>query len=149
MNCCASSVSTGATCTPASTSWRQTSTALYAAMPPHTPRTTRGTTQPLSGGIGRLVARLGRDDGLDLGRFHGRGFGGSDLFGIDALVHDLALSDFLERDRERLARHRRHLGRDDAAETLAELVVVVVDLAGAHGGQRDERELRVDLPHQL
>ena len=35
----ASSVSTGSTWTPASTSRRQTSTALYAAMPPETPRT--------------------------------------------------------------------------------------------------------------
>ena len=40
-NRCASSVRTGATCTPASTSRRHTSTALYAAIPPLTPRTTR------------------------------------------------------------------------------------------------------------
>src|SRR4029077_15431086 len=42
MNRCASSVRTGATWTPASTRRRHTSTALYAAIPPQTPSTTRG-----------------------------------------------------------------------------------------------------------
>ena len=54
------------------------------------------------------------------------------LVGVDALVHDLAGRDLFERDRQRLARHRGDLRRHDPAETLAELVVVVVDLAGPH-----------------
>ena len=56
---CASSVSTGATCTPASTSRRQTSTALYAAIPPQTPRTTAAAQlgARLAGIVGRLSRR--------------------------------------------------------------------------------------------
>src|ERR1039457_448675 len=71
----ASGVSTGATCTPASTSRRQTSTALYAAMPPGPPRATRGSWAPavgirrrLAGGrafvLGRLLGGLGFLGGL-------------------------------------------------------------------------------------
>ena len=40
-------------------------------------------------------------------------------------------------------------GRHDPAEALAELVVVVVDLPGPHRGQRHQRELGVDLLHEV
>ena len=45
----------------------------------------------------------------------------SRLVGLDdPLEQDLAGVDLLERDRERLARHRRDLGRDDPPEPLTE-----------------------------
>ena len=81
-----------------------------------------------------------------------RGLGGSDLgellFGQRDRF-DLADLDLLDGDRERLARHRGDLRRDDLAEALAELVVVVVDLAGPHRRQRDQRELGVDPLEQV
>ena len=67
---------------------------------------------------------------------------------IDRLGLDLAGLDLLEGDRQRLARHRGDLRRDDLAEALAELVVVVVDLAGPHRGERHEGELRADAVEQ-
>src|ERR1039458_6447337 len=63
----ASGVSTGATCTPASTSRRQTSTALYAPMPPETPRTTRGAGVPAVG----IARRLAGGRAFVLGRLLG------------------------------------------------------------------------------
>src|SRR4051794_23305344 len=104
-------------------------------MPPETPRTTlrprSAPRSPVMGSAGvaarcvavRIAVRVALLDRL----------------GLD----DLADLDLLERDRERLARHRRHLRGNDLAQSLAELVVVVVDLASPAGGQRDERELRV------
>src|SRR5579883_1933874 len=75
-NLVAAGVSTGTTCTPASTSLRHTSTALYAAMPPPTPRITwRRSSRPLPGtsvrppACPRRPARLAGDRSLvDAGR---------------------------------------------------------------------------------
>src|ERR1022692_446280 len=116
----ASGVSTGATCTPASTSRRQTSTALYAPMPPETPRTTRGAGVPsvglrrrLAGGrafvLGRLLGGLGFLGGLgeptlqraQLG-LRALGLGGQRV-GVHPGVGGLGRGDLLERDRDRLA----------------------------------------------
>src|SRR6202035_5119991 len=66
-----------------------------------------------------------------------------------AVVGGAVLGDLLERDRQRLVRHRRHLGRDDRADALAQAVVVRVDLARAHRAEGYERELRVDRVQQL
>ena len=91
-----------------------------------------------SAGLGARRARCGRRPSAAVGRV-------VDLVGSMRLELDLAGRDLLERDRQRLARHRRDLRRHDLAEALAELVVVVVDLAGPHRRQRHQRELRVDL----
>src|SRR5262245_7212809 len=147
----ASAVRTGATYPPASTSRRQTSTALYAAMPPLTPSTTRRPCRTVDGGA---VIRATRALGSGLGGLD-RLVGELDV-GCDDLIQlvgqrarlDLAHLDLLERDRQRLARDGVDLRRDDLAEALAELVVVVVDLARPHRGQRDERELRIDALEQ-
>src|SRR5579875_2342001 len=61
----------------------------------------------------------------------------------------LARRDLLEGDRERLAGDRGHLGRHDGAEALAELAEVGVHLPATPCGERDERELRVDLVEQV
>src|SRR3981189_1611820 len=78
----ASSVSTGTTCAPASTRRRHSSAALYAAMPPVTPRTTRRPRKDgrseRSGDVG--VAMRYRPAGLlRLGRFLGVGALGAGL----------------------------------------------------------------------
>jgi hypothetical protein len=89
-------VRTGLTHAPASTRRRQISTALYAAIPPATPNTTRRPrsapsspdTRLLAGVVCRSVVVDVDLDGLDL-----------DDLGPD----DLADLDLLERDRQRLA----------------------------------------------
>src|SRR5690606_30585515 len=147
MKCEAPEVITGTTWAPASTIRRQTSTALYAAIPPHTPRTTRrpvrvDTSSPWSAG------RVGSVDGSvlavgQLGLFVGDGQHrlGDRLAGGSADAFDLVGVDLLEGDRQRLAGRRGHLRRDDGAERVAELVVVRVDLPGAARRQGDEGEL--------
>ena len=114
-------------------------------MPPLTPRTmreprtpvraTRLRVGPAGRGVGGGGLRGGRLGGGDLGQL---------LLGGERHRLDLADLDLLHGDGERLARHRGDLRRDDLAEALAELVVVVVDLAGPHRRQRDQRELGVD-----
>jgi hypothetical protein len=84
-------------------------------------------------------------DGRGVGR---RGGLGLERLGVDRAGLDLAHLDLLEGDRQGLARHGGHLRRDDLAESLAELVVVVVDLAGPHRGERHEGELRADAVEQ-
>src|SRR5437764_10791836 len=119
----APSVRTGITWAPASTRRRQTSTALYTAMPPLTPRTTR---RPSRSPTVRLL----------LDRFLGV---------LGARVGDLVGGDLLEGDRERLAGDRGHLGGHDGAQAVAQLAEIGVDLASALGRQAHEGELRVDL----
>src|SRR5690606_6436018 len=129
-------VSTGTTWAPPSTSRRQTSTALYAAIPPATPRTMRRpsskTRRPglvVAGPGPGVLVRLGA-----LARAH---------------HHDLVAGDLLERDRQRLAGDRGDLRRHDRAEPLAQLVEVRVDLTGALRAERDECELRPRSLEQL
>src|SRR5204862_7704457 len=123
-NSSAPCVNTGMTYAPASTSRRHTSTALYAAIPPETPRTIRRPSRiglpraPLFGGV--FLGVVGA--GLRLDR------------------DDLACGDLFERDRQRLAGHRRHLRRDDGPEALAELAEVGVDLPSPFRTQCDEAE---------
>src|SRR5829696_1477789 len=124
-------VMTGTTWAPAPTRRRHTSTALYAAMPPQMPSTMFvPASGRLSATAGGLVDRAVRR--LDL-RFR---------------PDDLVGGDLLERDAQRLAGDRRHLGRDHVAEALAELVEVRVDVACPAGGERHEAELRVDAVEQ-
>src|SRR5262245_26369527 len=104
-------VMTGTTWAPRSTRRRQTSMALYAAMPPDTPRTMR---VPSSIAVPAALLALDRGGGL-VGL----------LAGVDH--HDLVAGDLLEGDRQRLAGHRGHLRRHDGAQALAQLVEVGVD----------------------
>src|SRR5579871_5787634 len=78
---------------------------------------------------------------------------GSDLRGGrgDRLARhlELALGDLLEGHRQEVLRARLDQRRREALEAaLAELVVVVVDLAGALGGGDHERVLAVDVFQQ-
>src|ERR1700675_1408384 len=113
---------------------RQISTALYAAMPPETPSTTR---RPASAGIGALLGGLCVDlvDGLG--------------FRCDLRVVDLVGCDLLEADRQGLARDRRDLGRHRLTEAPSEMVELRVDVTGPARGDRDEAELRVDTTEEL
>src|SRR2546421_12754160 len=90
-------------------------------MPPVTPRTMRRPdraaneppaspvmTPSASAPVGRLLDRL------------------LDVLGTD--VDDLAGRHLFQRDRQGLARHRGHLGRNDRTEPVAQLVEVRVDL---------------------
>src|SRR3954451_24780078 len=64
-------------------------------------------------------------------------------------VLDLALSDFLQGDRQVVLRRRLHHGRRVLLERpLAEVVVVRVDLAGALGGHDHARVVGVDVLEQ-
>src|ERR1700745_2382658 len=65
------------------------------------------------------------------------------------LVLDLALGDFLEGHGQVVLRARLDEGRKLLEGALAELVVVVVDLPGALGGDDHERVARVDVVQQL
>src|SRR5215216_445361 len=69
------------------------------------------------------------------------------LFGVAVL--DLALADFLERHGQVVLRAGLHERRRHLERALAELVVVVVDLPSALGGDDDERVPRVDALEQL
>ena len=126
--CSAPLVITGTTWAPASTSRRQTSTALYAAMPPVTPRTMR------------LPASM---DVLDVG-VSGDGVvaglvGGGLVFGVGKLdPHDLVGGDLFEPDAQRLAGNRADLRRNHVAEAVTELVEVGVDLTGTACRERDQ-----------
>src|SRR5262249_58848415 len=111
---------------PASTSRRHTSMALYAAMPPVTPRTIR---RPESTDMGLGLFALAGGHRLFLG--------GGDLLAVlgehatlDAFVGDLVGGDLLEPHAAGLARHRRDLGRHQRAQAVAEGIEVRVDLAG-------------------
>src|ERR687891_2436235 len=155
-------VITGTTWAPRSTRRRQTSMALYAAMPPDTPRTMRRPSSmelssgtDLGGPVG-LAALAGlRLGGPDVGAGHcleplGAGLVGVFAGGLGRVdEHDLVAGDLLEGDGERLAGHGRHLRRHDGTQALAQLVEVGVDLPGAHGAQRDQRELRPGAVEQL
>src|SRR5215813_15351725 len=66
------------------------------------------------------------------------------------VVRDLALGDLLEGKRQVVLRAGLDERRRELVEgALAELVVVVVDLPRALGGDDHERVARVDLVHQL
>src|SRR5579871_3731330 len=66
------------------------------------------------------------------------------------LVRDLALGDLLEGHREVVLRARANERRRELVErAFAELMVVVVDLPRALGGDDHERVARVDLVEQL
>src|SRR5437763_16740215 len=66
------------------------------------------------------------------------------------VVRDLGLGDLLERHREVVLRARLDQRRRELVEgALAELVVVVVDLAGALGRDDHERIARVHLIHEM
>src|SRR5581483_11723880 len=66
------------------------------------------------------------------------------------LVDDLALGGLLERHRQVVLRARLDQRRRELVERpLTELVVVVVDLPRALGGDDHERVARVDLVHQF
>src|SRR5689334_6369290 len=123
------------TCAPASTRRRHTSTALYAAMPPDTPRTIRLPSSIDGEGEPALLGRLGAfGRRVTLGVSLGLGLGPD--------ADDLVGRDLLEGDRQRLAGGGGDLRRDHAAEALGQLVVVRVDLPGPLGTQGDQGELR-------
>src|SRR5260370_18981592 len=109
-------------------------------MPPVTPSTM---TRPGSAGRGSGGGGIGGAAGWARGLL-GRRLGGGGLsrrgfalrfLGGERDRFDLAGFDLLHGDRQRLAGHRGDLRRDDLAEALPELVVVVVDLPGPLGGQ--------------
>src|SRR3954470_14617188 len=65
-------------------------------------------------------------------------------------VDDLALGDLFEGHRQVVLRARLDQRRGELVErALTELVVVVVDLPRALGGDDDQRVARVDLVHQF
>src|SRR5919198_781212 len=69
---------------------------------------------------------------------------------MPVLVPELALGDLLERHREVVLRARLHERRREVVEgALAELVVVVVDLASPLRGDDHERVARVDVLEEL
>src|SRR6476620_1855035 len=72
------------------------------------------------------------------------------LGGLGVLVDDLAFGGLLEGHRQVVLRARLDPGRRELVErALPELVVVVVDLPRALGGDDDQRVARVDLVQQL
>src|ERR1700704_3955018 len=113
----APSVNTGMTWAPSSTRRRQTSIALYAAIPPETPRTIR---RPPSTSVSAL-----------LGGFALAGLVLEHWLGVDR--NDLARRHLLEGDGQRLPGYRGDLRRDDRAEPFTELAEVRVDLPGPLG----------------
>src|SRR5918992_138452 len=122
MNRVAASVRTTDTSAPAALSKRATSAALYAAIPPETPSTTR---RPASGSL------------LGLGL-------------LGSLVVDLPFGDLLERDRERLVREAGfHERGHELTPALAELVVVRVDLSRPLGGHDHQGVLRIHGGEQV
>src|SRR5487761_2695314 len=131
----ASGVRTGATWKPRSRSRRRTSTDLYAAMPPATPRTMRGVDDSgVAEGIGEGVQVVG---------------GVLACLLIRLRLQPLGL-ELLEGEGERLVRQRGHLGPDERAVARAQAVVVLVDLARADGRLRDQDELGVaDLGEEV
>src|SRR5690606_32191724 len=139
----APAVMTTSTVAPAVTRPRATSAALYAAMPPETPRTTR---RPVSTALESSTGRSGLV-ALDLALHEVERVLPLELGGLGR--HDLALGDLLEGDRQRLVRVGHDQRRDVLAEALAELAVVLVDLAGALGGEVDEVELGVHGVHEV
>src|SRR5262249_18573540 len=69
---------------------------------------------------------------------------------LRVLVDDLALGGLLEGHRQVVLRARLDQRRRELVERpLTELVVVVVDLPRALGGDDDQRVARVDLVHQF
>src|ERR671931_2495194 len=69
---------------------------------------------------------------------------------MPVLVPELALGDLLERHREVVLRARLHERRREVVEgALAQLVVIVVDLASPLGGDDHERVARVDVLEEL
>src|SRR3954464_101470 len=69
---------------------------------------------------------------------------------LAVVVDDLALGGLLEGHRQVVLRARLDQGRRELVErALPQLVVVVVDLPRALGGDDDQRVARVDLVHQL
>src|SRR3982750_4874815 len=69
---------------------------------------------------------------------------------LRVLVDDLALGGLLEGHRQVILRARLDQRRRELVERpLTELVVVVVDLPRALGGDDDQRGTRVDLCHDL
>src|SRR5581483_1103038 len=121
-NRAAAPVITTWTSAPAPLSRRVRKQALYAATPPVTPSSTR---RPASGLL--------------------------DPNPLGAVGQDLALGDLLEGDRQRLVLQPTGLDerRNELAATLAELVVVGVDLPRALGCEDHERVLGVDLREQV
>src|SRR5580765_6183783 len=72
------------------------------------------------------------------------------LRALGVLVDDLALGSLLEGHRQVVLRARLDQGRRELVErALPQLVVVVVDLPRALGGDDDQRVARVDLVQQL
>src|SRR5918996_4946547 len=68
---------------------------------------------------------------------------------LGVVVGDLALGDLLERHREVILRARLDERRRNLECALAELMVVVVDLASPLGGDDHERVARVDAAEEL
>src|SRR5487761_2581228 len=146
----ASGVRTGATWKPRSRSRRRTSTDLYAAMPPATPRTMRGVDDSgVAEGIGEGVQVVGGVLACLLIRLRLQPLG-LELLGGRSVELQLVLVELLEGEGERLVRQRGHLGRDERAVARAQAVVVLVDLARTDGRHRDQGELGVaDLGEEV
>src|SRR5689334_15538969 len=145
-NSSAAAVGTTVTSCPDSVNRRSSSAALYAAMPPETPRTTRVPAGPVMG-LDLLLAE--RRGGVGSGLHAGSLFSGQRL-GVDLLHGQEVLVDLAQRDREGLL---LDVGVDQRADVLqqalAELGVVGVDLAGALGAVEHQLVLAVTARQQL
>src|SRR4051794_11129984 len=132
-NCSAAAVGTTRTPWPDSVNSRSSSQALYAAMPPHTPSTTSVMIAPTlerrkpASGTRTRVHPMRKPPLRGVGRL------GGEQPGVD-LAH---------RDGERLLlRSGLDQGADVLQQTLTELAVVRVDLAGALGREDHQGVLR-------
>src|SRR5215213_9234040 len=134
MNSSAATVGTTVTSWPAPSRRRNRSHALYAAIPPDTPRTMRliASSYLVNGGgcSGRLEGRLG---GLVFWRLR-----------VDVSARQLALVYLAQCDGERLLLHCGLNQRADVVQqALAELGVVGVDLPSALGREQDQLVLGI------
>src|SRR3954469_16502723 len=121
----AAGVATTETSWPARTRRRTRATALYAAIPPVIPTTTRRRSPSLD-----VIPAASGSESLD---------------------DELVLVDLAERHGERLVVDRRVDERPDVVEqaALVQVGVVVVDLAGTLGREKEERVLGVHLAEQV
>src|SRR6478672_9254842 len=152
-NSSAAAVGTTVTSCPDSVRRRSSSQALYAAMPPATPRTTRGRL-PSGDAASVVVLVLSGSLAVGEGGVGGAGLGsgllGGELGRVDVLAGQQVVVDLAQRDRERLL---LHVGVDERADVLeqalAQLGVVGVDLASTLGAGEHQLVLAVGLAEQV
>src|SRR6478609_63626 len=152
----AAAVGTTVTSCPDSVKRRSSSQALYAAIPPLTPRTTLrdGCCATSSGRAPFTTVCLLLDCRFGCGGGGRRDRGGQRLGGgllrVDVLAGQQVLVDLAERDREGLLLDVRvHERADVLQQALAELGVVGVDLTSTLGAVEHQLVLRVGLGQQV